>query len=234
MTMKRIVFFSSVFLLICNVSVFPVLDFNFGVSSYYIWRGFDLNPSRELMVNPYANLALGGSGLSVTAWGSFAFDEKEMRELDLTLTYAFKPLPQVLVKVGYTEYKFYHVPDPYLKTDSREVFLSAGLPWALLQPEISAYYDLGPGDGLYFNFRIQHTLPILKFIRLELYSSIGYNAGQWLPAGARSGFSDFNFTALLPVKIGRIYLIPFTSYTAVLLDSISNSRYFWYGITFGY
>jgi len=217
-----------------SCAVFPSLEFNVGASSYYIWRGYDLNPDNELMINPFASLTLGDSGLSVSAWGSYAMDAKEMRELDLTLTYAFNPTRRLLVKVGYTEYRFFNIPDPFLKSDTREVFISLGLPWTLFSPEVTGYYDLGPGDGLYLKFSLQHTINLLKFVRLELYSSLGYNAGQWLPTGAKTGFSDFNFTTMLPVKLGRIYIIPFTSYTAVLLDSVSESKYFWFGITFGY
>ncbi len=219
----------------CSLTVFASLEFNIGASSYYIWRGFDLNPENELMLVPYANLILGESGLSLTGLGYYAFDEKELREVDVTLTYTFKPLRRLRVKLGYTEYRFFNIPDPlFLRSDSRETFISMGLPWTFLQPELTAYYDFGAGDGLYFKFRLQHTIPLLKFIRIELYSSLGYNAGQWLPAGAKTGFSDFNFTTMLPIKLGKLFIIPFTSYTAVLLDSIGSSRHFWYGVTFGY
>ena len=218
-----------------SFAIYPGLDINFGASSYYIWRGFDLNPEREFMINPYASLSIGDTGLSITAWGSYALEEKEMRELDLTLAYVFKPTRHLRAKLGYTEYRFFNIHDPlYLRSDSKEVFVSLGLPWTLFEPELTAYYDFGAGDGMYFNFRVQHAIQLLSFLKLEFYSSLGYNAGQWLPEGAKTGFSDFNFTTMLPIKLGRIYIIPFTSYTAILLDSISNSRYFWFGITFGY
>jgi len=217
-----------------SVFVYPSLEFNVGASSYYIWRGFDLNPENELMIIPYANLTLGDSGLSFEGRGYYAMDAKELRELDLTVQWAFKPTRRLLVKLGYTEYRFFDIPDPYLKSDSREGYVSLGLPWTPLSPELTAYYDFGAGDGLYLKFQLRQVIPLLKSIRLELSSHIGYNAGQWLPAGAKTGFSDFNFTTMLPIKVGRIYIIPFTSYTVVLLDSIGNSTYFWYGVTFGY
>jgi len=233
--MKKYIIFILLTIIFGSFAIFPSLEFNVGASSYYIWRGFDLNPENELMINPYANLSIGDTGLSLTAWGSYALEEKELRELDLTLTYAFKPTRRLLVKLGYTEYRFFNIRDPlYLKSDSREVFVSLGLPWTLFQPELTTYYDFGEGDGFYFKFRVQHTIQILNFIGLEFYSSLGYNAGQWLPTGAKTGFSDFNFTTMLPIKLGKVYIIPFTSYTDILLDSIGNSRYFWYGITFGY
>ncbi|MEN8223427.1 MAG: hypothetical protein ABFR36_09235 [Acidobacteriota bacterium] len=214
--------------------IFPSLDFNIGASPNYIWRGFDLNPKNELMIIPYANLAIGDTGLSIEATGNYAMDKQELRELDLTLMYTFKLTRGLRAKLGFTEYRFFNTPDPYLKSDSREGFISLGLPWIFLRPEVTAYYDFGVGDGLYLKFSVRHAINLLRFMRLELSSSLGYNAGQWLPHGAKTGFSDFNFTAMLPIKLGRIYIVPFSSYTAVLLDSISNSKYFWYGITFGY
>lgn len=233
--MKKYIIFILLAMIFGSFAIFPGLEFNVGASSYYIWRGFDLNPENELMINPYANLSIGDTGLSITAWGSYAYEEQEMRELDLTFAFAFKPTRRLLVTLGYTDYKFFNIRDPYyLRSDSGEVFVSLGLPWTLFQPELTTYYDFGAGDGLYFKFRVQHAIPLLNFIALEFYSSLGYNAGQWLPKGAKTGFSDFNFTTMLPIKLGRVYIIPFTSYTAILLDSIGNSRYFWYGITFGY
>ncbi len=220
---------------ILTINTYPGLDFNFGVSSYYFWRGFDLNQSRELLINPYLNLIIGDTGFSVKGWGSFAFEEKEFREVNVTLTYAFKPISHLLVKVGITDYRFFNITDPfYPKTDSRECFVSLGLPWTPLQPEITAYYDFETGNGMYYQLKLEQVVPILKFIRLELHSTLGYNAGQWLPEGAAGGFSDFTFTGMLPVKLGRIFLIPYVSYTAVLLDSIGNGRYLWYGLSFGY
>ncbi len=230
---KQIIIFIA-FITLVSFFIHPSLEFNIGASSYNIWRGFDLNPENELMIIPYANLTIGDSGLSLEGRGNYAMDKKELRELDFTLTYAFKPTRRLLVKLGYTEYRFFNSPVPYLRTDSREGFVSLSLPWTFLRPEVTAYYDFGAGDGLYVKFSVQHIIDLFKFMRLELYSSLGYNAGQWLPAGAKTGFSDFNFTTMLPIKLGRIYIIPFTSYTSVLLDSISNSKYFWYGITFGY
>ncbi len=232
--MKKQIIFLLVAIISGSFFIYPSLEFNVGASSYNIWRGFDLNPENELMIIPYANLTLGDSGLSIEARGNYAMEEQEMRELDITVTYAFKPTRRLFVKLGYTEYKFFNIPDPYLRSDSREGFISLGLPWTFLQPEITAYYDFGAGDGLYLKFNVQHFIELFKFIRLEFYSSLGYNAGQWLPHGAKTGFSDFNFTTMLPIKLGRIFIIPFTSYTSVLLDSIGNSKYFWYGITFGY
>ena len=233
--MKKYIIFILMAATFGSFAIYPSLKFNVGASSYYIWRGFDLNPENELMINPYASLSIGDTGLSLTAWGSYAYEEQEMRELDLTLTFAFNPTRHLLVKLGYTEYRFFNIPDPlYLRSDSREAFISLGLPWTLFQPELTAYYDFGAGDGMYFKFRAQHAVPLLDFLALEFYSSLGYNAGQWLPEGAKTGFSDFNFTTMLPIKLGRVYIIPFASYTAILLDSIGNARYFWYGITFGY
>jgi len=232
--MKKQIIFLITTITLSTFSLYPSLEFNVGASSYYIWRGFDLNTENELMIIPYANLTLGDSGLSLEARGNYAMDEKELRELDFTVTYAFKPTRRLLVKLGYTEYRFFKSPVPYIRSDSREGFISLGLPWTPLSPELTAYYDFGAGDGLYLKFQLKQIIPLLKFVRLELYSHIGYNAGQWLPQGAKTGFSDFNFTTMLPIKLGKVYIIPFTSYTSVLLDSISNSKYFWYGITFGY
>jgi len=233
-TMKKLTVIFLLVVLLGTCGIFASLEFYIGASSYYIWRGFDLNPINELMINPYANIILSDTGFSITAWGSYALDKKEMRELDLTLTFAFNPIRRLLVKLGYTEYRFFNIPNHFFKSDSREFFISFGLPWTLFQPEVVTYYDFGAGNGLYFQFKLRHAISLLKHINLEFYSALGYNAGQWLPAGAKTGFSDFNFTAMLPIKLGKIYVIPFASYSATLLDSIGDSRYFWYGITFGY
>jgi hypothetical protein len=61
--------------------------------------------------------------------------------------------------------------------------------------------------------------------------TFGYNGGQWLAEGTETGFSDLNLGAVLLFKFKRFIISPFSRYTFVLLDGVSNGNHFWFGIS---
>jgi len=137
----------------CLVMLFlwPVTNLNGGVayqldfSSRYIWRGFDLNPQNKPVLQPSITYSFGDSGLAVNVWGSFSFENKELNELDLTLSYDFSISEKLSLSIGFIHYGWYFGEVFSFEDDTtQELFVSVGFPKILFSPNISLYYDLNP------------------------------------------------------------------------------------------
>jgi len=204
------------------------LDF----SSRYIWRGFDLNPHKKPVLQPSIDLELGRSGFALNLWSSFSFANRELNEFDLTLSYSKDLTKDVSMEAGLIHYAWYFTNNFKFKDDtSHEVFFSCGLPNLFFTPSFSIYYDFTVGNGLYIQMEIDHSFPIHNNVEMALFSSLGYNGGQWLAERSDSGFSDLNFGLALLFTAGRFQTLAFFNYTIVLLEAIGKESHFWFGLS---
>ena len=211
------------------------ISFQIDYSSRYIWRGFDLNPYRKPVIQPSLNWDLGESGLSFNLWSSFSFVGKELHEFDVTLSYSREIAEVLSIETGLIHYAWYFMENFTFKNDtSHEIFVSLGLPHVFLEPILTLFYDFTVGDGFYGQLDIGHGFSILKNMEAGIYSSLGYNGGQWLAEGTKPGFSDLNFGLSLSWKKGRFFAAAFTNYTFVLLKAISRENHFWFGVSLRY
>jgi len=204
--------------------------------SRYTWRGWDLNPVHKPVVQPSVTYAFGDSGFAVNAWFSFSFEDKELNEIDFTASYDFKPSENFSLSAGFINYGWFFTDDFKFKDHTtQEIYIAAGLPTVFLAPEVSIYYDLNLGDGLYAQLAVGHSLEVDKKASVDLSASLGYNAGQWLPEGVDTGFSDLNFGIAVPFKAGKFTITPSATYTIVLLDAIEDltgdDNHFRFGIS---
>jgi hypothetical protein len=216
-------------------SLYSGFSYQLDVVSRYIWRGFDLNPPKKPAVQPQVTYAFGDSGFAVNLFLNFSFEDHNTNEVDFTFTYDFKTGEDLALTLGFTNYCWPFAQgfklNKFNDYATQEFFVSAGFPKVFLAPTVSVYYDINLGDGLYAELGIGHGLEINKDISLDLSASLGYNAGQWLPNGADTGFSDLNIGAALPLKSGKFTITPYAAYTFVLLDSVGPDDYFWAGIS---
>ena len=196
-------------------------DVNYGldVSSRYIWRGFDLNPNNKPVLQPSVTFTPGNSGFSVNLWGSYAFENKELNELDITVSYDFRSLKQVSLSVGFIHYGWYFTEDfKFGDHTTQELYVTAGLPKVFLNPTLSLYYDINNGDGWYASLGIGHGVKLSESMSLDLAAALGYNGGQWIE---ESGFSNLDFKASLPFKLGDVSVSPFLGVTVILMDEVN-------------
>jgi len=207
------------------------LDF----SSRYIWRGFDLNPYKEPVLQPSLDYFFGNSGISLQFWASLSFQNKEAHEFDLTLSWQRKIRDRLDLSAGFIHYGWYTTPNFRFGDDtSHEFFLMAALPDIFFQPELAFYYDFTNGDGIYLQLEVSRDVKIFKTLGGNFSASIGYNGGQWLAEETQSGISDFNCGISLPLRIDRFQIAPFFNMTAVLLEAIGKEIHWWYGISVTY
>jgi hypothetical protein len=203
--------------------------------SNYIWRGFDLNPYQEPVLQPQIGYRFGDSGLAIDTWSSFSFKDKEVNEFRAILKYRRYLTDSLCLEGGFIHYGWYFAPEFQFKDDtSHEFYLTAGFPDFFLRPSLTTYYDFTNGDGFYFLLDGRYSLKLLDWIGADLHVSLGYNAGQWLAEGVDPGFSDLNLGLSLPIALGRFKFSPLAVYTAVLLDAIGKDDFLWYGISVVY
>ena len=229
--------------LLVLILVFTAVPSLYGGFSYqadffsrYVWRGWDLNPVHKPVLQPSVTYAFDGTGFAFNVWLSFSFENKELNEIDFTASYDFKTSENFSLSAGFINYGWYFVDNFKFKDHAtQEIYITAGLPKVFLAPEISVYYDINLGDGLYASLGVGHSVKIDEKASLDLSASLGYNAGQWLPEGVDTGFSDLNFIAALPYKAGKFTVTPSANYTIVLLDAIKeftgDDNHFWFGIS---
>jgi hypothetical protein len=208
--------------------------YNLTYSSSYIWRGFDLNPTQKMVLQPSVDYSFGKSGLDLNIWGSFSFVNRYSNEIDLTLSYTFKTSENLRLKAGLIHYGYYFVENFLFENNtSHEIFVSAGLPNLVIHPSLTVFYDFTNGDGFYLQLETGHSITITQSIQTELSASLGYNGGQWLAEGEDAGFSDLNIGAAVLFEYKNWEITPFANYTFVLLDALGNENFFWFGIGVG-
>jgi len=221
---------------IIGLSLPLVADFKYNLtySSSYIWRGFDLNPTQKMVLQPSVDYSFGKSGLDLNIWGSFSFVNRYSNEIDLTLSYTFKSAKNFLLMAGLIHYGYYFVENfSFDNNTSHELFIAAGLPNTIIHPTLTVFYDFTNGDGFYLQLETGHSITITQSIQTELSASLGYNGGQWLAESADPGFSDLNIGLAVLFEYKDWSITPFANYTFVLLDALGNENFFWFGIGVG-
>ncbi len=237
-SMKKILRLTMVLsvLVFCGHDLLAInIHYQVDFASRYIWRGFDLNPYRKPVIQPSLALGLGSSGLSINLWSSISFVSKESNEVNLAFSYHKEIRDTLSITAGLIHYSWYFIEDFRFGDDtSHEIFVSVGLPHFMFQPTLALYYDFTVGDGFYGQFKAGYAIGIRKNLAARLYSSLGYNGGQWLAEGTDPGFSDLNLGLSLCYSVGPFLAKAFANYTAVLLRAISRENHFWFGFSFVY
>jgi len=205
------------------------IEYQVDLNSNYIWRGFDLNPSHKPVIQPSVTFKFEDCGFGVNIWSSISFEDKDTNELDFTLFYNFRTSENFSLSAGFINYGWYFPSDFDFKDNTtQEVYVSLGLPNFFLSPELSVYYDINNGKGLYLLGSIGRSIKFSDKYSLDISVAIGYNGGQWING---SGLSDVNLTLAVPLKIGKISFTPTVNYTYVLIDEVSKDDHLWFGVS---
>jgi hypothetical protein len=201
--------------------------------SRYVWRGFDLLPDNHAAIQPSLTIDLGESGFSFNVWSSFALakwaEYKGATEIDLTLAYTFKTSEKWEVTAGFTHYGYWFGDDfKFSDNTSQEVYATIARTDLPLSPVLSIYYDFNLGSGLYVTLGGSHELKISEKISAELGGLIGFNSRQYID---KTGISDIDFYARVPLTVGRLTLTPSLNIMIPLLDEVNENTEIWFGFS---
>ena len=232
---KRSLPFTFVVLMALLVPLLPASPPELELSLYsrYIWRGFDLNPQNRRVLQPSLTIPIGGNGLAVNLWGSFSFADRDLDELDLTLSWRFQVGNRYHVTVGAVQYGWYLSRDfSWRNHTSREVFITLEKESRGIRPVFSVYWDVANGSGVYAQMGISHSHELCCGCgtSLELSATLGYNHRQWITA---SGFSDLDLGISAPWKFHSVTITPTAHLCVILLDEVNpgTNLEIWGGIS---
>lgn len=172
------------------------------IVSKYVWRGIVFNDNA---VNQ-GELSLSYEGLSLAAWYNIDLSREngqsgEMTEVDYIASYTFNLSETLSVETGFLYYDF-----PALTsgdTSAREVYATISLD-TILNPSISAYYDIHEVHGFYLSAGVSHSFELAEKLSLEVAASIGWadeDQMTYYYGGQKSGFTDALLTATLTYNI---------------------------------
>lgn len=201
--------------------------------SRYIWRGFDLLPDNHSAIQPALAIDLGRSGVSLSLWGSFALEQRDLfrsgDEIDVTLSCAV-PLPAGWeMNVGLYHYGYWFAEGFTFKDNtSQEIFVALARIDLPLSPQLSIYYDFNLGSGLYVSLAVGHEIRLSDQLGMELGGLIGFNSRQYID---RTGFSHIDLFASVPLALGGLTLIPSLNLTLPLLDEVNEETEVWFGFS---
>jgi hypothetical protein len=206
-----------------------LLPFEVGADwrSDFYWRGMTMTESSVLQ--PWVSAPLGASGLSVTAWGSFALQDRDVHEqadrIDLTLGWRrglgvlWKPL---YVTAGFTNYWYPHVDED---GTTQEVYVGAGAALPFVDTSLTAYRDVNVLDATYLRWRFSPPLVnLVPMSRLDVDLAWSDYPGDW-------GFHDAEARLSVGVSLlgkARLAALVGWVYTPDRIET-DNSKFF-YGV----
>lgn len=194
------------------------LGFSVGVDavSTYAFRGVDVTDGVALQ--PWAAVAVGGTGLSVGAWGSWALDRDaplpysptltrgDADEIDLTVSFS-RPTGPVSVSAGYIAYVY-----PGLDYTTQEVYAGVGLPAVPLT--LTAFYDFDGTDdparnpdtveGAYVALSARQRIDVGTL--LDAAASVGWTNQNALRVDP--GMNDAAASLAAPIAVGPVTVTP--------------------------
>ncbi len=199
--------------------------------SRYIWRGFDLLPENHPAIQPSLTIDLGASGFSLNVWSSFALAHravfKHSDEIDVTLSYSFKVAEGWELAAGFTNYCYWFADDfKFRDNTSQEVYATVAGTDLPLSPTLSVYYDFNLGSGLYVTLGGSHELKISENVNVEVGGLIGFNSRQYID---KTGFSDIDLYARVPLAVGKLTLTPSFNVMIPLLGEVNEDVEIWFG-----
>lgn len=201
--------------------------------SRYIWRGFDLLPENHAAIQPSLTIDFGESGFSLNVWSSFAMAHRDVfkrcDEIDVTIAYAFKVAEGWELTAGFTNYCYWFADDFKFKDNiSQEVYATVARTDLPLSPTISVYYDFNLGSGLYVTLGGSQELKVSEKVSVEVGGLIGFNSRQYIE---KTGFSDINLYAKVPLTMGKLTLTPSFNVMIPLLDEVNEDTEIWFGFS---
>ncbi len=231
--MKKIVLYTLVFLLSAALPLPGAVSAQVDLVSRYIWRGFDLLPDNHAAIQPAFTIDLGESGFSLNVWSSFALAQrgvfKYSDEIDVILEYAFKVPEGWELSAGFIHYGYWFADDFKFKDHtSQEVYATVARTDLPLSPELCVYYDLNLGSGLYVTLGGSQEWKMSEKVNVEVGGVIGFNSRQYID---KTGFSDIDLYAKLPMKVGKLTLTPSLNVMIPLLDEVNNDTEIWFGFS---
>ena len=162
--------------------------------SSYVSRG-QVNSDRPV-IQP--QIEITKYGVYINTWANFDLADqvsggRDFSEVDFTLGYKL-PIETVEIRMGVIDYVFPNVGAP----ETREVFIVAAYPNAIVTPCVEGYYDFDEANGFYIFLTLEHEF---TFLGDKLHLIPGVSSG-WGSCAYNDYFFDTGKDAL---NDGNVY-----------------------------
>lgn len=183
-----------------------------GINSMYLWRGDDLSNGKAVM---QGGMDVSFNNVTLSGWGNFNFDSKELDETDIVLDYSVDLSELLSLSVGTIFYGL----DGLADTSELYVGLSVN---SILEPNLTVYYDYDEADGDFFvTASVGHSLNLGEGLDLSLGGLISY-----IDTAAFSDLHNLELNAALDYAISeQLTLSPSLIYSTPLSDNSDDFAY---------
>jgi len=124
------------------------------------------------------------------------------------------------ITAGLIHYQFL---DRDTDNNTQEIFLSYAPGFKLLNPSITAYYDLNLAEDFYIELGAESSAGAV-----QLVCALGYNNGQFVED---AGLSHIQLDTSYPLKLGLISITPAAHFEYILYDDTAEDTRFVFGIS---
>lgn len=206
------------------------LNVDVGVASAYVWRGLNIfqgggQSDQNFLLAPSVTWSVAGTGLSVGYWGAYQLNGGNASTLvnvgygaeqDLILGYETALTDTLSLGAGLVYY-FYPLADEEKAGTANPSYLEPGICLSWEGPVTLALklsYLAGLQDALkntrylYINPTLSRGFRLSATVSVELAAGLGYKVYNDPDAIEEGNFWDIQFTAALPVQLGRFYVKP--------------------------
>ena len=183
-------------------------DAYIGVYSKYLWRGFDLSEDDDFVVQPGADVSVGG--FTMSWWANISEDTGNMNEVDWVLDYSTDLSDMFSLSVGNI---FYDVDGV---EDTNELYVS-GTVNVLLSPALTVYYDYDEFKTVYTTLGVSHGFDFSEQLSLGLGATASYLADDedgfgtdddWFHNLELSASVDYAATENIGVSLSALFSTP--------------------------
>lgn len=185
------------------------------VNSMYLWRGFDLSPDSDFVVQP--GLDLSYNGFTVGVWANYDEDSSTINETDINLEYSFD-IDALTLAVGNTSYLLDEA------EDTNELYLGATIN-ILLSPTLTVYYDWDQSSetGIFLTADVSHSFELMAGLNLNLAGLIGFNIENYSVSEEYSNFHNAELTASLDWQVSdAVTVTPSVTVSMPLTDDAED------------
>lgn len=141
-----------------------------GIYSAYIWRGFNLSEDDAFVVQPGADVSIGG--FTVSWWGNLSENSGELNEVDLTLDYTLGVTDMISLSIGNI---MYDVDTDLANDTTNEFYLGVALD-TLLAPALTVYVDYDEFETVFVSLGGSHGFTVQEGLNLGLGANLGFFA----------------------------------------------------------
>ncbi len=185
------------------------------VNSMYLWRGLDLSPDSDFVVQP--GLDLSYNGFSAGIWANYDEDSSTINETDVSLEYSFD-IDAVSLAIGNISYLMDEA------EDTNELYLGATFN-ILLSPSLTIFYDWDQSSetGIFLTAAVSHSLELMDGLDLNLDGLLSFNIENYSVSEEYSNFHNAELSASIDWLVtDALTITPAITFSMPLTDDAED------------